>query len=358
VERDKVRLFARAAELAAEGWKAYLSVEPAFAEARLGEARRVLEGVLDLDGALERLADVSLRLGAVRLYQGRKHDAQAAFALAAALDPDRDVSAQEFSPDVISAYQRARTAAAGGASATLEVASLAGATVEIDGVAAGTAPLRMGIAVGEHVVVVRAPGRVAWGQTVAVGAGGAKVEIPLDEDLIGRALAGGDGAFRIGLGGAEAGTLAATVGTYAELDEIVLVGAAWRHGQPALFGQRCQVAPVRCGPVREVLFGRKDKVAAASRELVRGMQDPAGGKLPPILLEDTRLTEPEPEPKGDGGGKLPPPPPRAWWKSPWVWIGVGTAAAIATGAVLLLGDEGTTYEVVLPGCPWDPDCGP
>lgn len=349
VSAERLEELARARKIAAEGWRAHLRVEPVFAEARLVDARYVLEAVLDLDGALELLADVSLRLGAVRLGAGRPGDAQDVLALAAALDPDREPSPQEFSPDLIAAYRKA--AGASRAQATLEVLGPPGASVELDGRPVGVVPWSASVSVGEHVVVLRAPGRLAAGQIVAVRPAGATVELPLDEDGVARALARGDAAFAIGLEAAGARLLVAAVTTYAELDDLLLVGATWRGGQLALLGQRCDAGGARCGAIKEVRVDGPAQLASAARELVREMPEPAASRpLPPILFEDTRLTEPEPPPH-DGRRRPPPPPPTPWWKSAWVWIGAGTVAAVVTGGVLLLADEPAPgIRVTVPGC--------
>jgi hypothetical protein len=345
VERSRLADFGRARELAREGWRAYLKADPSFAEAQLVNARRTLEAVLDLDGALELLADVSLRLGAVRLKSGRAGDAQAAFALAATLDPGRELPAQEWSPAVVSAYQHARgTGGADAASAALEIVVGAEVSVEIDGAAIGQGALAVRVAPGEHVVVARAPGRRAAGLIVLASAAGARVELPLEADPLAQALAPGE-PFAIGAGERVVARVVDAVGVFADLDELWLVVVTWRGGRPTLIGQRCALQPLACTPVREVRFASVARLDAGARQLASdlGAGDGAAAagatRLGPIVLEDTRATEPEPPaaaggPHGGGEARRP------WWKNGWVWAGVGAVALAAGGTVWLLSDRG------------------
>ena len=338
VERSRLADFERARELAREGWRAYLKVDPGFAEAQLVNARRTLEAVLDLDGALELLADVSLRLGAVRLKSGRAAEAQAAFALAATLDPGRDLLAQEFSPAVVAAYQQSASGSGAAAQAALELVVAADATVELDGASVGRGARSLRVAAGEHVVVVRAPGRRPVGQVVLVPASGARVELPVDDDLLARALAA-PAPLALGDHESTAARLVDALGLFADLDELWLVVVSWRGGQPTLLGQRCSVvAAVTCTPVREVRFASIARLDAAARQLVRDLAAPGeAGLLGPIVLEDTRATEPEPPSRP--GGKKSGETRHAWWTSPWLWAGVG-AVALAAGGVWLVSDTG------------------
>lgn len=350
VARERLDVLSRARELAAEGWRAYLAVEPAFAEARLAEARRTLEAALGLDGALEVMADVSLRLGAVRLFAGRKAEAEAAFALAAALDPERDVSLRDFPPDVVDAYRRARERrATADAAAELEVVSADAATIEIDGVPVGAAPVRRRVAPGEHVVVARAGAMRAGGRVVVARPGAQRVEAIVDDDGAGRMLVKAEESL---LPGTEAGRVAAilsTVATWAELDEVLLLASTWRGGEPTLLGQRCLAMPApRCGPVMELRHRPRDARRAVAT-LIEKLPPPRPRLTQePILFEDTRLTSPEPP--------LPRRPPRRpeslpWWRDRWLWVGAGALAAAATASLFLLAnDPRDSLEVTIPPC--------
>ena len=348
VERARLADFARARELAREGWRAYLKVDPTFAEAQLVNARRTLEAVLDLDGALDLFADVSIRLGAVRLNTGRAEEARAAFVLAATLDPERELTAQEFAPAVIAAYKQAT--AAGGVKVALELLVGTDVDVELDGVGLGRGARSVRVAAGEHVVVARAPGRRSVGQVLAVPAAGARVELPLEDDVTAATLATRPAPLAIGTGERVAVRAVDALATYADLDDVLLVVVTWRGGQPALLGQRCALAPVACTPVREVRFASLARLGGAAGQLTRDLEPPIASGAPalgPIVFEDTRATEPEPPRHagaGSGGDA-----PRVWWKNGWLWAGVGAAVVVAGGAVWLLADTGPgSVEVTLP----------
>jgi hypothetical protein len=349
VQRERLDQLHRAQELVEEGWRAYLKVETEFADSRLVAARRELEDVLYLDGANELLADATLRLGAVRLFAKRLPDAEAAFVLAAALDPERDPGPKEFGPEVLQAYARARAAHANGVVMHIVTPGVTGAEIEVDGRPVGVAPARVEVGIGEHVVVARARGRVPAGRIVRAGEGA--VEMTLEEDLVQSALAGGERGLRPGTRAAATTAILSAVSTYAELDEIVLVGATWRRGEPTVLVQRCAPSPVRCGTVMETRYTRPADFAPAVASIVEKTAGPRGRGKEPTLLEDTRMTEPEPPAaatNGPGGG---PDLPRPWWKNKWVWIGAGAAAAIVgVGTWILAADRGTGTEWTFDPC--------
>jgi hypothetical protein len=315
--------FGRVAEVVDEGWRAYLQVTVDYAAARLAAARSDAEGLLALDGGLAIYADASLRLGAVLDHLGRKGAAAGGFRLAAALDPGRPVTTAEFSPDVVAAFAAARAARVASAPVTISAGGAPGATVAIDGGAPGPAPARVSVAVGPHVVVARAPGFAARGQAFAVPAGGAALDVALDP-------APAPAAIAVGLGEGPATAAIDHVALYAEVDGVALVAAVWRQGQPALVGQWCDAAPVRCTPVLEVAYADGELGRAADR-LWQTLRDArTAARYPPSLPDDPRLVR-----GGGHGGR------RAWWRRPWV-LGVGAGvlvAGAATAAVIVSGGE-------------------
>lgn len=330
VPRERLRDFVRARELMNEGWRAYLSVNRSFAAARLGEARRVAEGVLDLDGGPALVAEISLRLGVVVMDLGRPGQARDLFRLAHRLEPGRAVTIAEFSPDVVAAFDAAVAATPPTARVTLRVPG-GPAQVAIDGGDPADAPRVVDLEVGQHVAVARRPHGATRGMIFEVAAGGGDVSLELEQDPLIDAV-----RAPLGLGrGEDAGTVAVEALTmYGELDSLVLVATVWRRGQPALLGQMCAGAPARCGAVVEIRFAEPSAIDAAARALWAALVDAGTDRaFPPTLLVDRRVVDGEPPPGADSGkhrGDR-----HHWWKSPYLWIGVGVVAASVSAALIV-----------------------
>lgn len=345
---DALDGFARVAELADEGWRAYLQVATDFAVARLGEARRQAEALLPLDGGLEVYADAALRLGAALDNAGRRGEADDVLRLAARLDPDRAVTRAEFSPDVVEAFARATAATPPRRAVRLEVAAagggaaaVPGATLEVDGVPVGAAPAEVDLEAGQHVVVARAPGHAAHGETVAIAVGGAApvATITLDPDPVAAGLAIGP---ETGQSAPAAAAWLEGAMRYGEVDAVVLAASIWRSGRPALLVQWCDGAPVSCTAPVEVGYddGGLAAAARAAADELAGAAD--GARYGATLPADPRVATGGGRRPGGGGA-------RCRWCRPALWIGGGVAAvAIAVTAAVLVaggGDRGTSIAV-------------
>ncbi len=340
VPRSQLAGFRRVRQLVDQGWRAYLTVEPSYAASRLSEARRLAESVLPLDGGVETYADVSLRLAVVSLDLGRKEEAAELFRIAAILDPDREVTLAEFSPDVVAAHEAAIGAAPASAPVRFEVGLAkdtgAGATtVELDGKPVGTAPLSVNVEAGQHVVVARAAGHVPAGRGFAVRDPGAAqgdaqvVKVQLDPDPLAAAILRGRQALAVGTAEASARVAVEGLVRYGDLDAVLLVASVWRRGAPALLGQWCRSIPASCGKVVEIGYDLPKNLPRAVRRLWESVR--VRGSFPPTLLVDARLVSSEPAPgRGKNGGKG---HGSSWWK--WVLAGVGASAAIVVTGLLL-----------------------
>jgi len=349
VTRERLDRFARAEELAAEGWRAYLEARPTTAVSRLGDARGEAAALLDLDGGLELYADLSLRIGAARLALGRDQAAAEDFRLAAGLDPEREVTDAEFKPAVVQRYAAARGERRGSAMQRIESVP-PGAAIEVDGRAAGSAPLTIEVPIGLHVVVARAAGRAPRADVVAAAPDAPVLRLELDTDRLAAAVAGGTAGFKLGREERSAALVAGAVLAYGELDALFLVGTVWRRGAPALLGQICRGGvPARCGKVVEIGYARAADLPRAALRLWRAARSAPSG-FPATLLGDARLVSREPAPgAGDGGGGGG--GGRRWWRSPWLWIGLGGAALAVTAGLLVAGDD--EIEPVVVGDPCD-----
>jgi hypothetical protein len=357
-ELDRVRALATA------GWQAYLAVEPAQAADQLAEARGLAETVLDLPEGTVVYADVCLRLGVVLRQLGRSGEADALMRLAATLDPGRTVSIAAFAPDVVSAYEAARSAEAEAVpvriDVTLEDAGGSGSPaqpaqmIDIDGRPAGAAPLALALPAGLHVITARAPGYRSQARVVTLVAGVTPgehaVALELWPEPLARAVLRGSDALAVGNAGDGARAAMAGLLVYGEIDAVVLVASAWRRGAPALLGQRCILgaeAALACTGVVEIGYRQPGDADAAGRALWAALAgDGTATPMPgPTLLADARLVQAEPRPapaaRADAG-----PAPR-WYRSPWLWIGVGVATAAATATAWALSREGEATPVII-----------
>jgi hypothetical protein len=314
VPTDELARFRRVRDLVDEGWRAYLRVAVEVAAQRLASARNEAEPLLALPGGAEVYADAALRLGAVLGHLGRRDESRAVLRLALALDPERPITLAEFSPDVLELVEAARAERPEHRQLEI-VTSPPGASVRIDGIEVGRAPLVVDVPRGQHVLVTRLGDHTAAVRGVAVD-GAARVEIELVPERAARRLGAG---ASLGLGDAAQQELIDAVVEYADLDEVVVVAETTRRGGPTLLAQRCVGVPARCSAVVEIGFPAGGLAAAArvAWDAVRA------GELryPPSVL-------------GEHGRRVPPPRWCEACRSPWLWTGVG--ASIVAGAVIAL----------------------
>jgi hypothetical protein len=318
VPRASLAAFRHVRELADEGWRAYLRVEFELAQSRLAVARTEAEPLVALTGGPELYADVSLRLGIVLGALGHADDAQAALALALALDRDRPITLVEFSPDVVAAVDAVRALAP--ARHRISIATEPpGSAIALDGTPVATIPVALDVAHGQHVVVARARGFVAHARAFAVGDADASLDIALDRDDERARI---DTGAIIGLPDGQAQALIDTASELADVDEVVLVAATDRRGGEALLVQRCAGTPARCTAVVELGYGARDGMREAARGAWHAVRN-ADLHYPPSVLGDPRLAE---EVIAAHRCEL--------CRSPWLWGGVSAAAIAAAIAVV------------------------
>lgn len=341
VAAERVRQLAVVAASGAEGWRAYLQVALPFAASRLAKARSDAEPLLPLPGGPELYADLSLRLGAVLLALERQQEAEEALALARALDPTRELSLVEFSPDIVDAIARIAARPATSSALTITTPGSAGVELELDGRrvgvtaarGAGAPSLTLQVAHGQHVIVARRPGYEVAAQALRISEP-AELSLPMALDRLGNAL----GSPIVGLTEEQASALAEAVTTFADAEETLWLGQTTRRGAPALLAQRCDPRP-RCTAVVEVGFAEPG-LAAATRAawtlLARGDL-----RYPPTLPVDNRLIPPRLS-RNDQRCR--------WCRSPWLWGGIGVALA---GSAILLAtiaaDDPPPILIVDPG---------
>lgn len=129
----------------------------------LSRAEHALQETLELPGAALFYAELQLQLGVSAAQSGLIELADAAFARAASIDPDRALLAGEAAPDVVALARRAfeRVAAASEGTLRIEVSAPA-ARVFIDDRALGEAPLSARVRTGLHVLRVEAEGHATY----------------------------------------------------------------------------------------------------------------------------------------------------------------------------------------------------
>ena len=315
---ETLQRFRRVRDLIDEGWRAYLRVSFDFAQARLAVARTEAEGIVALPGGEALYADAALRLGIVLGQLGHAQDAQAALALAIALDPDRPITLAEFSPDVVQAVDAVRALVP--AHVSLAISSEpAGALASVDGKEVGRTPVTADVAIGQHVVIARSPGYRPRAQSIAVDDHPQPLALVLERDDDWAHLAAG---VEPGLPDAAAQGMVDAVLRYAELDELVLAVDTDRRGGEALLVQRCAGSPALCTAVVEVGYTRGG-LAAAAREAWSTVRA-ANLRYPPNVLSDPRV----------GASKQPPPARCEWCRSPWLWGGVTAVVVAGTIAIV------------------------
>ncbi len=325
--------FTEVGNVAAEGWRAYVAADPVFAAARLAVARGDAEELLTLDGGPAIYADVSLRLGVVLAHLGQREASVEALRLAHALDPTRPMTAAEFSPDAVAAYEAA--VAATPARTEIRIDALAGAEIAIDGVVIGVAPRTATVEVGAHVIVVRRSGYQPRGLAIAVTGRAPLVAIELEPD---RGAAAVTAASRDGfaaLRDAETRQAVDEILTYAEVDALELVASVVRGGAPALLGQRC-TAGRACTAVVEIGYA-DDRGLPGAIALLRERLAGADRRYDVILPGDPRVT------RGEGvvgGGGCPS------CRRRWYWIGGGVVAAALATVIVVVATRGDDAPVV------------
>jgi hypothetical protein len=321
--------FASARQMMDEGWRSYLEVRASFASSRLGSARTAAVEVSALEGGKELLAEVSLRLGVVKLALGRSGEAADDFRLAHALAPERSVTDVEFRPDVVTAFDSAVVEVRQEQARPI-ILEPPSAELWVDGVLRKGSRVELGD--GLHLVSARAQGYRSLSKLISVSPGSdAPIEVRLTPDPVATSILKGRAALATGVVEVEARQAASAVLLFAATDKMVLMTSVWRRGEPALLGQTCSGKPVSCSAVVEIGYP-EGGLRVAAEQLWRAL-DEARLRFPPTLQVDARLIAAEKAP-GEGKEKTKTP----LWKNRWVWLGVA-GASLATGAWLVLGGD-------------------
>ena len=198
--------------------------------------------------------------------------------------------------------------------------------------------IQVELAVGVHVIGMRAPGFAPVVEPFEVGPETSLIalELPPDRGAIAAARAQADGFAA--LGERDAAALLDAIVSYTEADAVVLVAATVRTGGPALLGQRCH-SGATCTAVVEVGYPIGGDLARAIALLRQRLAD-ADHRYRPSLAGDPRLRPTGGPPVGGGGD--------GGARRRWLWIGGGAVlAAVAAVAITAWasGDDRPTVTV-------------
>jgi hypothetical protein len=145
------------------------ALREADALATLAQAASVSEQLGDVPGASAWQAEIQLRIGATAAQAGLQELAEFSFRRAALLEPGRRLLQAEAPPLVVAAYERVARQLALAPLGSFEVRSAAPvASVFLDDVLQGVAPLRVRAVVGRHLLRVQAAGYRPYGALVDV----------------------------------------------------------------------------------------------------------------------------------------------------------------------------------------------
>lgn len=339
--------FSRADALLRDGWRSYALGDFAAALAKLTEARALAVDIGDLDGGVELVAEVSLRLGVVKHEQLDVSGAAAEFRLARRLAPERVVTDDEFKPLAVGAFRSAVAAPVSPRSVNIR-REPAAASLIVDGREVASGATRIDLDVGFHLVVGRAPGMAPSRALVDISSAAVpELAIRLELDAATAPLESAE--LGIGVGEGVASRAGASALFFGELDAVLITAAIWRGGAPALVGQWCDGVPLECGRAVEIRFADRRGLGVAVSELIRRARAETR-RFPLTVLGDARLTDPE---SPDAGIVRPVTTP--WWKNRWLWIGVGSAIAVGGATALILTrDPGVTLEIEADPCEFGP----
>jgi len=278
--------------------------EHAEALAKIGEAQVLLESHATAPADWAALHRALAYRGLFESNLGRQDRARAALAAAALLDSEAELSDVEFPPDILALHAEVAAELRAESPAALAVTTTpSGATVLIDGEAAGRSPITLHAAPGQHYVSFAAFGRAHRNLTVEIAADGnapLDVELPFaaDAELSRQLLTTDDAAL-------------------AAIDDDVRALLADRYAVDVL---------VRVQPSGAALALRFTDGAVSGGTVAPGDD----GALAALLAALPALPEPEP---------LPPPEEDedSVLSSPWFWVVVGAlvlgGAAVAIGVV-------------------------
>jgi hypothetical protein len=281
--------------------------------ATLAEAARAGEQIADVPGAALWNAEIQLGIGVTAAQAGMHALAEEAFRRAATLDRERTLRSGEATPAAVELYATVQRRVAVSALGELEVQVAAPmAQVFLDDALQGSAPVRVRVPIGRHVLRVHAQGHRPYGAFIDVLEG---VRPPLRVQPAPAPVAEAAAALQHA---ARSGDYRAVVAAASALDR---AGMSLTSVHVLERGRNARALLVRCdlascdAPVRFARGAALPIDGAAARFAASLAQQRRW------LAETDMETAPEAE--------------AAWWQRWYVWGGVGAAAAAAVAALAL-----------------------
>jgi hypothetical protein len=264
------------------------------------------------------LTEIHLLTGIIDTARGAEVQAIGDFRIARALDPKLSLDPAYYPPAVMSRFAQAAPDAEGRGVGQLEIHDPAGAHIDIDGVAAGLAPLLRELPEGEHYIALSASGREPRIERVQVLPGKRSHVAPIF--LARRPVA------------EEVRALVAVVRRHGKLDH----DEARRLG--ALLGADLVLA-VDAGRAQPYYVGLAALAPKAELREVKLSIPVSLESIVAALPSEPLLAAPLPP--------RPPGPPPRWYGRWWVWaLGGVVAAGAAAATIEALSSHSTNYAIV------------
>jgi hypothetical protein len=169
-----------------DGRLQFQQAEPDFAIPLLQSAVDEFESTMAYNPAQKELWEAYVFLGASQHGIGDQAGTMRAFSAAAGLNPDRRPTTRQFPPNIVELYDGIASDLQGRVSALNVSVKVRDATVWVDGIARGAAPLTVEVLPGSHHVLVRTPDGTAGYANVAIGPKSSKdVRVELQASRLG-----------------------------------------------------------------------------------------------------------------------------------------------------------------------------
>jgi hypothetical protein len=306
------------------------------AHSDLAKARTLLFGIAPNERTNELLADISFQMALIHLREENNGLAMGELRLMHRLSQRDTIDPVRYPPDVVKAFQRAKSQIKKGAQDTqLRIsATYDGASVFINGKKVGVTPLDTKVRPGVHIVAVAAPEYQPAAQHLNLGPGQQEVKISLEaRSPVVRALELRFKAKNEGLGTEELKRAAREVSRLVGSDAVLLLvdnekaKMAQTRDRQASDSEVAQQKMAPMPPVATLYIQHLDRLT---------YQHPVDKKLKNMLALMVPVDRPT---LLDGTGRVPTP----WYRETSTIIGLvgGTTAiaAIAVAGLLTLGGE-------------------